>query len=219
VASLSYQKDRRRWRVTVYLGRHPDGRKNSRYDYFKTREDAEVFMEANGLTLGVLGGQLGNAGGGGRAPRTREQVLAVIAERTRVDANGCHVWTDELTNAGYARLTWRQPDGTLIAGGHRIAFFLAHGDIPEGLVIDHLCRVRDCVNVKHLDLVTQRENVMRSPIAPGALNAAKTHCPQNHPYDEANTIVQVHRNGTTLGRLCRACQRERYLKTREQVSA
>ena len=49
------------------------------------------------------------------------------------------------------------------------------GTIPQGLVIDHLCRNKSCVNPAHLEAVTNTENVLRGE-APSAKAARKTHC-------------------------------------------
>lgn len=112
----------------------------------------------------------------------------------------CLVWTGVVNGHGHGRI-WQ--DGRFVFT-HRAAYEALAGPIPEGLVLDHTCRVRACWNVLHLEPVTQRENVLRAPTALAALNAAKTHCPKGHPYDAANT---AHRNGR---RHCRTCDRERH---------
>jgi hypothetical protein len=75
------------------------------------------------------------------------------------------------------------------------------GAVPEGLELDHLCRVRGCVNPKHLEPVTHRENLMRGE-SWSAVNARKTHCPEGHPYDETNTYIDGKGR-----RRCRECAR------------
>jgi hypothetical protein len=140
-----------------------------------------------------------------RKPRGRMSAAERIARNVIADPNGCHLWTARLTNAGYGQFTYSQPGYKIqTLGAHRVAYELAYGRIPAGLVVDHLCRVRRCVNPEHMEAVSPRENVMRSPIAPAAINARKTHCPQGHPYDEENTYV-----GQRCGRLCRTCTRAR----------
>lgn len=137
----------------------------------------------------------------GSITRTPAAVADVIASKTQRAATGCLIWTGSLTNAGYGRLTWKQPDGHIERGAHRVAYLLHHGSIEPDLWIDHLCRNRACVEPLHLELVTARENTMRSPIALAAVNARKSHCPQGHAYTPDNIYVS---RGT--GRLCRTCQ-------------
>jgi len=126
----------------------------------------------------------------------RERILAGIT----LDSNGCWRWKRGVaTTTGYARIQYAGRPCDV----HRLAYRLWRGDIPAGLHLDHLCRVRDCVNPEHLDPVTCKENVMRSPIALGRINAAKTHCPQGHEYTDANTTVYL-RRGKYPERRCRA---------------
>jgi hypothetical protein len=132
--------------------------------------------------------------------RTLEERLL---EKIAVDVEtGCWLWTAYTDPAGYGRIaTSAQPNPEL---AHRVSYRLYVGPIPEGLTLDHLCRVRRCVNPAHLEPVTLAENKRRGESL-AAQNARKTHCPQGHPYDEANTHV------TAQGyRDCRACNRERH---------
>lgn len=74
---------------------------------------------------------------------------------------------------------------------------MAFGSVPEGLVLDHLCRNPPCLNLDHLEPVVHRENVMR-----GLSGIRPPHCPQGHPYEGDNLYVW---NGKFF---CRACNRE-----------
>ncbi|MGI9502698.1 MAG: HNH endonuclease [Geminicoccaceae bacterium] len=88
---------------------------------------------------------------------------------------------------------------------HRVSYEALVSAIPEGLELDHLCRVRCCVNPIHLEPVTTRTNNLRgNGIA--AMNALKTHCPRGHPYSGEHLYVcsRGHRH-------CRTCGRERAL--------
>lgn len=102
----------------------------------------------------------------------------------------CMIWTGATQRGGYGKFGLGRQDGTVIA--HRFAWFLIHGSYPD-LQLDHLCRVRECVNPAHLEPVTPGENVRRAA-------ARVTHCPKGHEYTLENTYI------TAVGsRKCRAC--------------
>jgi hypothetical protein len=82
---------------------------------------------------------------------------------------------------------------------HRVAWEAAHGPIPPGMCIDHLCRNRACVNVNHLEAVTRRVNVLRG-FGPCAKNARKTKCKNGHALEGDNL-----RKKPRGGRACRTC--------------
>lgn len=85
-------------------------------------------------------------------------------------------------------------------GTHRIEWIKANGEIPDGLVVDHLCRNRACINLEHLRLVTQRENIM----AGSHSIDNRSHCNQGHPFIKEN--IMVRKNGW---RECAECNRVR----------
>lgn len=75
----------------------------------------------------------------------------------------CWEWVGS-RRAGYGRMAVGRPAGLprdTVITAHRIAYEMLIGPIPEGLVIDHLCRNKSCVNPAHLEAVSQRENVLR----------------------------------------------------------
>jgi hypothetical protein len=86
-------------------------------------------------------------------------------------------------------------------GAHRYSYVIARGQIPRGLELDHLCRVKHCVNPSHLEAVTHAENIKRSPML-GTFEKSKTHCAKGHPYSKENTRF------TKDGRKCKACYKE-----------
>lgn len=86
---------------------------------------------------------------------------------------------------------------------HRLVYEVMVGPIPDGQTLDHLCKVRHCVRAEHLEPVTLSENIRRGD-SPSSRHREVTHCPNGHPYDEANTRITP--RGT---RDCRACDRGR----------
>lgn len=86
----------------------------------------------------------------------------------------CWLWRAGTSAAGYGHA---QRDGEGYA--HRVSYILENGPIPDGLTIDHLCRVRHCVKPSHLEAVSIRVNILRGN-GMGARNARKTHCVHGH---------------------------------------
>lgn len=186
-------------------------REGFRRKTFLSEPEAQAFAE----TMGGYRPMRGLGFAKGRARRSRAEVIDHLAANFEVDGNGCWLWTGGLTNPGYARMSWKQDGVTNIPGAHRVILHALGQPVPQGMVVDHLCRVRHCINPDHLEVVTQRENVMRSPIAPGALNAAKTHCAQGHPYTPENTYVWVHTTRSTTTRICKTCNHDYYVRRRD----
>lgn len=116
------------------------------------------------------------------------------------DANGCRIWAGGTDGDGRYGGFW---DGRRVVRAHRWAYEQHHGPLPDGVVLDHLCRVTRCVNPDHLEPVTQQVNVLRGG-APSAINASKTECIHGHELSGDNLIL---RPGG--GRDCRLCARER----------
>ncbi|WP_310773651.1 HNH endonuclease signature motif containing protein [Mycobacterium sp. Z3061] len=136
-----------------------------------------------------------------------------IASSTTYEGTACWVWMGSLKGpAGYGSFRTRTlHTGSRTITAHRFLYELWHGQpVPDGLVIDHLCRNRRCVNPLHIEAVTQRVNVLRGR-GPSALNAKKTHCSAGHVYDTENT--RVYRGQ----RHCRACDRVRQRRRRAEV--
>lgn len=127
-------------------------------------------------------------------PRKVDDLVANFFSKIEVSESGCWLWISGLKPNGYGVFCVnRRP---LYA--HRWSYEYHKGPIPEGLHIDHLCKVRHCVNPEHLEAVTARVNLLRSN-SPTGLNARKEKCPKGHEYTLAS-------NGK---RFCSICERER----------
>lgn len=115
----------------------------------------------------------------------------------RPDLGPCWLWAGPIDPInGYGRVY----GGSRRRPAHRIVFELSGRKIPCGRQLDHLCRVRHCVNPRHLEPVTGKTNILRGLGAP-AQNARKTHCPEGHPYNQ----VERRKSGEIF-RVCGPCK-------------
>lgn len=124
-----------------------------------------------------------------------------IHDRIRIDSNGCWIWLLSVGSHGYGNAFIH---GTSRVA-HRVSYAAFVGELLPKMVIDHLCKVRRCVNPEHLEQVTQRTNIYRTDNA-GILvaaknNAKKTHCPSGHKYTDKS--VYMYRGS----RICRPCHK------------
>ena len=130
-------------------------------------------------------------------------------ERFTVDENGCYISTYSVASHGYAQVGWKvcgstRNDGTT---AHRAAWTHVHGQIPERMDIDHICRNHRCVNVDHLRLLSPEENRRRckSDFPEGQS------CKRNHPPSA--------RVKTERGMVCRDCNLARIAAFNERKRA
>ncbi|MFF5703430.1 HNH endonuclease signature motif containing protein [Streptomyces sp. NPDC012794] len=113
-------------------------------------------------------------------------------ERIR-ETGSCWIWCGQRTRDGYGRYSG--------SGAHRVIYEALVGPIPEGLEIDHLCRVVSCVNPEHLEPVDRLENMRRR-------YEIYTHCKTGHEFTPENTYVMP--NGRRSCRTCRNAASLRY---------
>ena len=138
-----------------------------------------------------------------------------IVDRFVPQDNGCWWYPAVPTRKGYAqtRIGWPTTKPILI---HRLSWIYHNGDIPEDMVLDHICHDpavcaggntcehRRCVNPEHLALVTSKENSQRSV----RVLKYKTHCVNGHSLE--NNTVQYKSRNTTLCLSCRKQYKKNY---------
>lgn len=140
-----------------------------------------------------------------------EMVIGTPEERfwPKVDRRSddeCWEWQGWRLPRGYGHFgKGGREGGTMLT--HRFAYELANGPIPAGMTIDHICNNPPCVNVRHLQAVSQKVNNNRSDTVRFKVNAAKTHCPKGHEYTPENTYQRLRKDGG-YSRQCRACTNE-----------
>ncbi len=94
----------------------------------------------------------------------------------------CWNWIGCLDFAGYGAMSSK-----IGSRSHRVSLVIHGEKLIPGLVVDHICRNRPCVNPRHLRQVTRAVNALENSESPPALNLKKTHCRKNHEYTPENT--------------------------------
>lgn len=112
--------------------------------------------------------------------------------REGISREDCWLYAQAINEHGYGEIYGRGKKHR----AHRVMYENFVGEIPEGLVIDHLCMVTWCINPAHLEPVTNEENIRRYV-------ATITHCPNGHEYTPENTRLK--KIGKTMVRKCRIC--------------
>lgn len=147
---------------------------------------------------------------------TRREFLRVMR---KVDTKGnnrdvCWEWLANTFGDGRGQITWHQKKWQ----AHKWLYCALIGDVPLGMVLDHLCRNGDtCPNPYHLEPVTQQVNLHRGQGWPGA-NVRKTHCPKGHEYTPRNTYFREYKPGLIM-RYCKMCRKQHAATFNAKVKA
>lgn len=123
--------------------------------------------------------------------------------------DGCWLWRKGLSAAGYGRFQVGGKQAHVQMYTHILSYQMFVGKIPDGLQIDHLCRVRHCVNPEHLEAVTHKENILRG-MSPMARQARQTHCLRGHSLVGGYVSPTGHR-------LCLTCSKLRQQRRRREA--
>lgn len=141
------------------------------------------------------------------APKRRMKPRPPLDYWHKVDFNGpggCWLWIGHITPNGYGQY------GRSFA--HRRIYQDVVRHIPDGLQLDHLCRVRHCVNPMHLEPVTQWENIARGNTQ-WAIVRRTGRCINGHDLtDPANLHINPKNPRRTV---CRGCDRDRYHRNKK----
>lgn len=114
---------------------------------------------------------------------------------------GCWLWLGYVMPNGYGMIGGGGRKGGMRLA-HRVSYELHIGAIPKGMQLDHLCRVRCCVNPDHLEPVSQQENISRGS------RPSSDVCAKGHVYDEPSG--KYGRQGRLCMECCRVAARARY---------
>ena len=113
----------------------------------------------------------------------------------------CWLWRGTILNTGYGVIS----SNSRYVSAHRLSYEWANGPIPQGLVLDHLCRTPACVRPAHLEAVTNRENILRGE-APAAVIRRTGVCRRGHRIEGDNAYTPP---SSPTRRVCKTCMRDR----------
>jgi hypothetical protein len=114
-----------------------------------------------------------------------------------INTDDCLLWAG-FVNKDYGYISIKRNGKWSTTPIHRALYEAERGVLPKELVVDHLCRVKRCINLEHLEAVTNQVNIQRGVFK----KSTKTHCKHGHEFTEQNTILA--KRGT---RHCRECHK------------
>lgn len=145
----------------------------------------------------------------------RPSIPLIDRLNSRIDrTDSCWIWSGKVDKTGYGSFGMRVEKASRTRTAHKIVYETLVGEVPEGMQLDHLCKVPLCVNPEHLEIVTPRENTLRSD-GIAAINARKTHCVHGHEFSVTNTYTHPKRGS----RHCRKCMSAASMKYQNKNKA
>ena len=108
-----------------------------------------------------------------------------------VDDKGCWIYAGCKDKAGYGIIKYQGKNFK----AHRYMFLKHKGQIPEGLLIRHICNTTSCINPDHLLLGTQAQNMQDK------IESKKTFCAGGHELTFENSYRY---NNRTICKICKA---------------
>ena len=137
----------------------------------------------------------------------RRSIEERMWDHVRTEKGGCWLWEGYVDKDGYGRMVSREHSVVVSGYVHRMAWEQYRGAIPKGMQIDHLCKIKNCVNPEHLEVTSPQVNNLRSN-SMAAKYARRDACKHGHPLTGAN----VRKVGNT--RVCQTCNRQRVAEHR-----
>jgi len=137
-------------------------------------------------------------------PTTLEWILSRCEP---IPFSGCWIWSKAWDRHGYAAVTVKRDGVFRRTEGHLAAYIIKNGPVPDGMMLDHRCRVRACCNPDHLEPVTPKENYDRGlaelPRRAAAMRNARQACPRcGTAWSHATWAIGERR-------VCRVCKSQR----------
>lgn len=130
--------------------------------------------------------------------------------------NGCWIWQGSKNKGGYGLSFIFENNQSRTIFAHRLSYEVFIGVIPKGLVIDHLCRNRSCINPEHLEPVTVKINTNRG-IGSWANRLPRTYCKYGHKLTKLNTRYTSDKPGYKICRICAAKANKEYRLRRKNA--
>ena len=134
-----------------------------------------------------------------------ERVAQRAVTNADVQDDGCWLSRYSIGSHGYAQIGWQDRGKVTMVLAHRAAWVAENGQVPLGMTLDHVCKVRRCVNPAHLRLLPNRENARRINGEDFPLGG----CRKGHPNTELVPITRRNKAGERrTGLTCGVCMKE-----------